>query len=89
MRAGKLNAMPVLAFDCLLWICEVRAPRLAAYDLFAPSRPFIPIDRSYYTRELVKCQKSCVIRHPSSVTRHPPVIYHLAFAVQHSLTCDA
>ncbi len=42
---GKLNAMPVLAFVFLLLISEVRAPRLAAYDPFAPSRPFIPIDR--------------------------------------------
>lgn len=43
---GKVNALPVLALVCLLWIYEVRAPRLAVYDLFAPSKPFIPLSRS-------------------------------------------
>ena len=41
---GKVNAfLPLLAFVFLLWICEVRAPRLAAHDLFAPSKPVIPL----------------------------------------------
>ena len=42
---GKVNALPVLAVVFLLLICEVRAPRLAAYALFAPSKPVIPIER--------------------------------------------
>lgn len=44
---GKVNALPVLALVCLLWIFEVRAPRLAVYDLFAPSKPFIPLLHFY------------------------------------------
>ena len=36
---GKANVLPLLAFVSLLWICEVRAPRLAANDPFAPSKP--------------------------------------------------
>ena len=41
---GKTNAfLPLLAFVFLLWICEVRAPRPATRDLFAPSKPVIPL----------------------------------------------
>ena len=39
---GKEYALPVLAFVFLLWIIEVRAPRLATYDPSAPSKPVIP-----------------------------------------------
>jgi hypothetical protein len=39
---GKENDLPVLAVVFLLLINEVEAPRLAAYALFAPSKPVIP-----------------------------------------------
>jgi hypothetical protein len=41
---GRVNAyLPFLAFVFLLWIYEVRAPRPATHDLFAPSKPVIPL----------------------------------------------
>jgi hypothetical protein len=39
---GKENNVPVSAVVFLLLINEVEAPRLAAYALFAPSKPVIP-----------------------------------------------
>jgi hypothetical protein len=46
---GKENDLPVLAVLFLLLIYEVEAPRLAAYALFAPSKPVIPMPPQHNT----------------------------------------
>jgi hypothetical protein len=44
LTTGKVNKFLLfLAFVFLLLICEVRAPRPAAHDPFAPSKPVIPL----------------------------------------------
>lgn len=64
-RGAKLNVLPVLAVSVLLWIYEVRAPRLATRDQPAPSKPFIPgscltrptLDERYYRIRWGVCQR--------------------------------
>jgi len=45
-EGAKVNALPVLAVVFLPLIIEVEAPQLAAYALFAPSKPVIPTEHA-------------------------------------------
>src|SRR5512146_2360484 len=63
-EGAKVNALPELAVVFLPLIYEDGAPRLAVDDLFAPSKPFIPIDRASIARAGDFCKfwlsKGCI-----------------------------